>query len=60
MACLADGLIRYGFSPLICAWNLDAADRSLSTEMAQDYQIPLEWLDVREPDVAAKIPPLEG
>lgn len=60
MGDLARGLLRLGKSPVICAWNLDPADRALWESIAEEFEVRLEWLDVREPWVASMIPPLVG
>jgi predicted kinase len=58
MSTLARYLLGLGHSVLVCAWNLDRADRDLWTGIATEYSVPLEWMDVREPQVAAMIPPM--
>jgi predicted kinase len=59
MGALAHTLLRFGYSVIVCAWNLEPADRQLWTEIADEFSTPLEWLDVRQPEVAALIPPLK-
>lgn len=57
---LAHGIImRLGRSPIIVAWNLEPLDRRLWTELANKFLIELIWLDTRQPEVAAQIPPKE-
>jgi hypothetical protein len=56
MGDLARGIIRIGRSPIIVAWNLEQVDRDLWTSISAESDIPMEWLDVREPEVAAMIP----
>lgn len=58
MADMVRRLISLGHSAIVCAWNLDPADRALWTGIATEYSVNLEWLDVREAEVAALIPPM--
>jgi predicted kinase len=58
MSDVAEGILHLQLSPLVVAWNMHPADKKLWTTMANAYDAPLEWLDVREPHVAAMIPPL--
>lgn len=58
MGDIARGVLRIGRSPIIVAWNLDQFDVDLWTSIAAESEVPLEWLDVRQPDVAAMIPRL--
>lgn len=53
---LARGILRLGRSPIIVAWNLDRMDRDLWTVISIQFNVPMEWLDVRAPAVAAMIP----
>lgn len=59
MSDLARGILRLEFSPIVVAWNLEPADRELWQTVAADAGVRLEWLDVRDPEVARLIPPLE-
>lgn len=59
MGDLARGILRLGRSPIVVAWNLEQFDRDLWGEISDDFLVPLEWLDTREPKVAAMIPPME-
>lgn len=56
MGDLARGILRIGRSPIIVAWNLERFDVDLWTSIAVESNVTMEWLDVREPDVAAMIP----
>lgn len=58
MADLVRGILRIDRSPIVVAWNLERADRDLWVTIAVEFQVNLEWLDVRNPEVAARIPPL--
>jgi hypothetical protein len=58
MGQLVRGILELGRSPLVVAWNLDPADRTLWFAIAAEYRVACEWLDVREPEIAALIPPL--
>lgn len=58
MGDLARGILRLGKSPLIVAWNLEPIDRALWIGIASEFDVECRWLDVREPEVAAMIPPL--
>jgi ribose 1,5-bisphosphokinase PhnN len=58
MGDLARGIIRIGRSPIVVAWNLESSDRELWTGISEEFNVPLSWLDVRDPNVAALIPPL--
>jgi hypothetical protein len=60
MGRLASGILKLCLSPLVCAWNLDPADRELWESVAEEHEAKLEWLDVREPWVASMIPPLHA
>jgi hypothetical protein len=53
---LARGILRLGRSPIIVAWNLEQMDRDLWYSIAGEFFVPVEWLDVRNPAVAAMIP----
>ncbi len=53
---LVRGILRIGRSPIIVAWNLEQMDSDLWYSIAGEFTVPLEWLDVREPAVAAMIP----
>lgn len=53
-------LLLEGYSVIVCAWNLERADRELWDAAAMRAGIPLEWMDVREPEVARLIPPVPG
>ncbi|ORE87724.1 AAA family ATPase [Aurantimonas sp. 22II-16-19i] len=59
MGALAGMLLSLGSSVIVGAWNLDPEDRQLWTRIAADHGAPMAWLDVREPDVAALIPPMD-
>jgi len=58
MADLVEGILGLGRSPVVAAWNLDPADKELWEATAKAHLVKLEWMDVREPKVAALIPPL--
>lgn len=49
-------LLALGHSVIICAWNLEPEDAALWRGLAAEHSVSLEWLDVREPAVAAMIP----
>lgn len=57
MHAIADELLRLDHSPLIVAWNLEPIDREIWTGCAGRYGAPMVWMDVRDPAVAALIPP---
>ena len=59
MGDLARGILRLGRSPIVVAWNLESFDWYLWHQVAQEFNVPINWLDVREPHVAAQIPPEE-
>jgi predicted kinase len=59
MEAVARKLLRFGHSVVIAAWNLDAMDHDLWSDLASTTGVDMEWLDVREPEVAALIPPME-
>lgn len=56
---LARGILRLGRSPIIVAWNLEQFDLDLWSSIAGKCRVPMMWLDVRWPDVAAMIPPID-
>lgn len=56
---LARRLLHCGHSPLIVAWNLERIDRMMWRRLSMSEDVPLEWMDIREPAVAALIPPME-
>jgi predicted kinase len=58
MGALTRSLLSLGHSVIICAWNLERCDKALWTGIATEHSLRLEWLDVRQPEVAALIPPL--
>lgn len=60
MGDLTRGLLRADRSPIVVAWNLEAFDRELWLGIATEHVVPLCWLDVRQPKVAAMIPPMEN
>jgi hypothetical protein len=60
MGDLACGILRIGRSPIVVAWNLEEFDRRLWSGIADLHGVDLRWLDVREPEVAAMIPPMES
>lgn len=60
MGDLARGILNIGRSPIVVAWNLEAMDRDLWLSIAAEAAVPLRWLDVRQPVVAAMIPPMEA
>jgi len=60
MGWLARGILCIERSPIIVAWNLERMDRDLWSSIATQFDVPMEWLDVREPSVAAMIPALTG
>lgn len=53
---LARGILRLKRSPIIVAWNLERMDRDLWTSVSEEFDVPMEWLDVRDSAVAAMIP----
>lgn len=59
MGDLVRGILRIDRSPIVVAWNLEQSDARLWLEVAREFGVALEWLDVRQPRVAAMIPPLE-
>ncbi|ORE90985.1 AAA family ATPase [Aurantimonas sp. 22II-16-19i] len=59
MGALAGMLLSLGLSAIVVAWNLEPADRDLWTRIAADHGVPMEWMDVRDPSVAALIPPMD-
>ena len=58
MGALAGMLLSLGSSVIVVAWNLEPADRDLWTRIAADHGAPMAWMDVRDADVAAMIPPM--
>lgn len=60
MGRIASDLLDAGHSVIVCAWNMEPADADLWNGLAKDAGIKAEWFDVRDPDVAALIPPLDG
>jgi hypothetical protein len=58
MAEMAKRLLNWDYSVCACAWNLEHTDHLIWDEVALETGATLEWLDVREPDVAALIPPM--
>lgn len=60
MGNIASDLLDAGRSVIVCAWNMEPADGDLWNRLADKAGIRAEWLDVRDPAVAALIPPLEG
>ena len=59
MEAVARKLLRFGHSVVVCAWNLEAADYDLWSDLAATTGVEMKWMDVREPEVAALIPPME-
>lgn len=55
---IARQLMVNGYPVLVCAWNLDPEDKELWAELADIAGLDMEWLDVRDPMIAALIPPL--
>lgn len=55
---MARCLLKQGHPVVNCAWNLEPMDRIRWEDLAFAVNVPLIWLDVRRPDVAALIPPL--
>ena len=55
---IASDLLSHGHTPLIVAWNLEPSDRRMWEGLAAGRMAELVWLDVREPEVAALIPPM--
>jgi hypothetical protein len=51
---------EHEYSPVVCAWNHLPDDRQLWDQLAAATHVPLRWLDTRNPDVQAMIPPLEA
>lgn len=60
MGRIASDLLDAGHSVIVCAWNMEPADADQWNGLAEDAGIKAEWFDVRDPAVAALIPPLEG
>ena len=60
MASIADRLLHLGHSAIVVAWNLEPSDRIIWSDIAWEYEIPLEWFDVSLPEVAALIPPIQA
>jgi predicted kinase len=58
MADIVRRLLNLSHSAIVCAWNMEPADRALWTGIATENSVDLEWLDVRLPEVAMLIPPL--
>lgn len=52
-------LLSDGHTPVMVAWNLEQSDRNLWEKLARVHKVPLEWLDITKPEVAAMIPPME-
>lgn len=46
-------------SVVVCAWNLEPTDAAMWKAVAAMYDVPIRWLDTRQPAVQAMIPPLE-
>lgn len=53
-------LLATRHSVICCAWNLEPDDRAMWDALSTAFRVPLEWLDVRRPEVAAMIPPMEN
>lgn len=53
------GILQLQRSTIVVAWNLERSDRELWWSISENHGVPLQWLDVREPQVAAMIPPLK-
>ena len=51
-------LLRAGYPVVAVAWNLEPVDRTMWEWVAAESGVPLLWLDVRHPHVAAMIPPM--
>jgi len=51
-------LIRAGYPVIAVAWNMEQIDRLMWEWIAADAGVPVLWLDVRHPNVAAMIPPM--
>ena len=60
MGHIASDLLDAGHSAIVCAWNMEPADAALWNGLADAAGIKAEWFDVRDPAVAALIPPLDG
>lgn len=58
MNAMTTSLIASGYPVLICAWNLEAMDMDMWTNIAKGFEIPLVWLDTRTPEGQKFIPPL--
>lgn len=58
MAAVARCLLGLGRNVIVCAWNMDPLDRRVWDGLAAEHSADLEWFDVRQPEVAALIPPL--
>lgn len=58
MADLASRVLAGGYGVVVCAWNMEPSDRQLWEQVARDASVKLEWLDTREPDVQAMVPPM--
>jgi hypothetical protein len=59
MGGMAAVLLEQGYSVIACAWNLEPVDFLMWTEVAKLSRVPCRWLDTRNPEVQALIPPLE-
>lgn len=59
MAAVARELLCQRRPPIVVAWNLEPSDRELWEDLAGEFGVEMQWLDTREPTVAARIPPLE-
>jgi len=53
-------LLLAGHSVIAVAWNLEPMDRAMWTDVAFGAGVPMEWLGVRRPEIAALIPPMEA
>lgn len=58
MADLASGLLKRGQGVVVCAWNMESSDRRLWGDIAAEAGVKMQWLDTREPDVQAMVPPI--
>lgn len=58
MAAIVRCLLSLGGNVIVCAWNMEPEDRMVWDGLAAEHSAGLEWFDVRQPEVAALIPPL--
>lgn len=56
---MARSLLHSGHSVMVVGWNMDVFDVHLWNGLRAEVGCELTWLDTREPDVAAMIPPMD-